>query len=82
MEEKGAKCVQVDGKDGNRQIKAVFGCSMSGDFLFPQLVYQGKTSRCLPKFNFPSGWTITFSENHWFNEETMKVYITDVILSY
>ncbi|MCY3929117.1 MAG: hypothetical protein OXG81_12660 [Acidobacteria bacterium] len=82
MEVEGAKRVQVDGKDDKRQITAVFACSMAGEFLLPQLVYQGKTSRCLPRFNFPSGWSITFSENHWCNEETMKVYITNVILPF
>lgn len=82
MEAEGAKRVQVDGKDDKRQITAVFACTMAGDFLFPQLVYQGKTTRCLPKFQFPSGWSITCSENHWCNEETMKLYITDVILPY
>ena len=64
--------------DDKCKITAVFGCFMSGDFIFPELVYQGKTSRYVPKFNFPSGWSITFSENHWCNKETMKVYITDV----
>ena len=33
MEEEGAKQVEIDGKDDKRQITAVFGCSLSGDFL-------------------------------------------------
>ena len=74
--------MQVDGKDDKHQITAVFACTMAGNFLFPQLVYQGKTARYLPRFQFPSGWSITCSENHWCNEETMKLYITDVILPY
>ena len=38
MAQEGAKRVEIDGKDDKRQITAVFGCSMSGDFLPPQLV--------------------------------------------
>ena len=68
MEQEGIKRVEIDGKDDKRQITAVFGCSMSGDFLPPQLVYQGKTTKCLPSFQFPSDWSITHSANHWSNE--------------
>ena len=39
MAEEGSKRVEIDGKDDKRQITAVFGCSMAGDFLPPQLVY-------------------------------------------
>jgi len=65
--------------DDKRQMTAVFGASLSGDFLPPQLVYKGKTKRCLPNYNFPSTWNITHLANHWFNEETMKEYIEAVI---
>ena len=82
MEQEGAKRVEIDGKDDKRQITAVFGCSMSGDFLPPQLVYQGKTTKCLPSFQFPPDWNITHTANHWSNEETMELYITKIILPY
>ena len=55
---------------------------MVGDFLPPQLVYQGKTTRCLPGVEFPEGWHITHSENHWSNEYTMKEYIAKIIIPY
>ena len=35
------------GKDDKHQITAVFGASLSGDFLPVQLVYQGKLTKCL-----------------------------------
>ena len=47
-----------------------------------QLIYQGKTSACLPKVKFPSGWHITCTLNHWSNEEKTKEYIQKVILPY
>ena len=82
MEEEGSKRVQVVGKDDKRQLAALFACSMSGDFLPVQLVYQGKTVRCLPKYQFPSDWDIIFTANHWCNESTMRQYIDKIILPY
>ena len=68
--------------DDKRQITAVFACSMTGDFLPMQLVYQGKTNRCLPTYKLPSGWHITHSPNHWSNEKTMKDYINLILVPY
>ena len=82
MEMEGAKRVEVAGKDDKRQITAVFAGSMTGDFLPPQLVYKGKTERCLPQYQFPESWDITFSPNHWSNELTMKDYVEKIILPY
>ena len=50
MEKEGVKRVEVTGKDEKRQLTALFACSMSGDFLPIQLVYQGKTMKYLLKF--------------------------------
>ena len=49
MEEEDSKRVEVAGKDDKRQLTALFACSMSGDFLPIQLVYQGKTVRSLSR---------------------------------
>ena len=48
---KGAKHVPIKGVDDKRQITATFAVSASGDFLPMQLIYAGKTKRCLPKFS-------------------------------
>ena len=82
MEQEGAKRVKITGKDDKRQITAVLACTMSGDVLLPQLVYQGKTPRCLPQVEFPKQWHITYTENHWCNEITMKEYINKIVLPY
>jgi len=55
-----------------RQITAVFGCTMEGEFLPPQIIYGGKTACCLPLAKFPDSWDITYSPNHWANEKTQK----------
>ena len=44
----GSKLVKIAGIDDKRQLIAVFGGTKSGDFLPPQLIYHGKTSKCLP----------------------------------
>ena len=82
MEKEGAKRVEVVGKEDKPQITAVFGISMSGDFLPIQLVYQGKTTKCLPSFDFPPSWDITYSDNHWSNEHTMQSYFENIIFPY
>ena len=74
MVEEGSKRVEITGKDDKQQLTAVFAGTMSGEFLPPQLIYQGKNTRCLPHFDFPAGWHLTYSSNYWSNEETMKEY--------
>jgi hypothetical protein len=47
----GSKRVDIVGMDDKRQITAVFGCTMEGEFLPPQIIYGGK---------FPGFWDITY----------------------
>ena len=82
MEVEGSKRVDLGGKDDKRQITACFAGTMTGDFLPTQLVYEGKTSRCLPKVDFPNDWNVTYSSTHWSNEDTMQDYIDEIILPY
>ena len=63
-------------------MTAVFAGSLSGDFLPPQLIYEGKTTQCLPCFEFPAAWNLIYTPNHWSNEGTMKEYVESVILPY
>ena len=55
MAEEGSKRVEIVGKDDKRQLNGVFVGLMSGEFLPPQLIYQGKTTHCLPHYDFPVG---------------------------
>ena len=64
MEAEGSKRVEINGIDDKRQITAVFACSMDGSFFPMQLVYQGKSQKCHPSFQFPNDWHITHSPNH------------------
>ena len=83
MEKIGTSRVEVVTKDDKQQITAMFGGSMSGDFLPPQLIYEGKTERCLPQYKFPSSWHIKIHmDNHWSNEITMTQYVEMIIVPY
>ena len=82
MEQRGAQRVEITGLNDKRMITAVFCGTLTGDFLPIQLVYQGKTDRCHPKYNFPEDWHITHSLNRWSTEETMKDYLDHVVFPY
>ena len=53
MEEKGAKRVECASVDDKHQITVVICATASGIFLPFQVIYQGKTPACLPRFTFP-----------------------------
>jgi len=79
----GSKRVELEGVNDKRQITAVFAGSLMGDFLPVQLVYEGTTSKCYPSgVDFPADWLISATPNHWYNEETMLLYITKIIVPY
>ena len=59
MAKQGSKKVSIAGIDDKRQIMGVFTITLDGQFLPPQLIYQGTTSACLPRVNFPSNWHVT-----------------------
>ena len=82
MEKEGSKRVQVIGADDKGQIAAVFAGSITGEFLPPQLIHQGTTTRCLPSIKFPAEWHVTFNANLWLNEVTMVQYINHILLPY
>ena len=83
MEKRGTKRVEIKGIDDKRQITALFACTLSGQFLPIQLIYQGTTARCQSKgVAFPSDWHITCTKNHWSTEETMMAYLDSIIIPY
>ena len=56
---------------------------MTSYFLLMQLIYEGKTSPCLPKdVEFPKEFDVTFTLNHWSNEEKSKQLLDNVIFPY
>ena len=70
----GSKHVPIKGVDDKRQITATFAVNAAGEFFPMQLIYQGKTKRCLPKHSFPEGFNVTMTKNHWSNTEKAEEY--------
>ena len=82
MAEVGSKRVEVAALSDKRQVTSTLAITMSGEFLPPQILYQGKTQRCHPAYAFPEGYDIWHTNNHWANGETVVRYITNIILPY
>jgi len=82
MAKEGSKTVPLAGLDNRGQITTVFGATLDGQFLSPQIIYQGKTEACLRWTRFPSDWHVTHTPNHWANEVTTLDYIEKIILPY
>ena len=58
---------------------------VGGDLLPLQLIFQGKTERSLPEKTAASVASLchlTFSENHWSSQTTMRQYISEIIMPY
>ena len=53
MEAKGFKRVEAAGINDKWQITTVLCAALNGELLPLQLIYQGKTPACLPRFVFP-----------------------------
>ena len=66
---KSAKTASIKGIDDKRQITATFTVGMTVKFLPIQLIFERKTPRCLPRFDFPADFNVTFSINDWSNTE-------------
>ena len=82
MAPEGATRVEITGVDDKRQITAVFAVTLSRSCLPPQIMYKGKTQKCLPTVHFPDSWHITYIPNHWAIEKTTEDYIDKILLPY
>jgi len=81
MAQKGAKRIELIGLGDKRQITAVVCVGPSlGIFLPPQLTYTGKTTAHLPSVEFPKDWLLSYTPNHWSNEDKTKEYLQSVII--
>ena len=79
----GNHSIPLVGKGKKKQITGTFAISMSGSFLPMQVMYEGKTQRCLPQgIEFPEGFDVTFTPNQWSNEEKALEYVQKLIFPY
>ena len=56
--------------------------SLTGNFLSPQLIYQGMTAAGLLHYQFPDDWHVTCTPSHWSSEEKVKGYVYKIVLTY
>ena len=82
MEHKGAKRVEIAGSDDKKQLTALFSCTLCEKFLPPQVIYARKSHACHPMVTIPNGWNLSFTLNHWSNEQTMMTYLQAILILY
>ena len=82
MAVEGSKRVEMVALGYKRQVTATFAACLDGTFLPMQVLYQGKTARCHPKYCFPVGFDIFHTPNHWANEETCLWFFETIIFPY
>ena len=82
MHPKGEKQVPIKGTDDKRQYTILLACTLNGDFLPPQVLYQGKTEQCHPNVAFPADWDIWHTESHWSTTNSMLRYVDKIITPY
>ena len=80
--EKGATRVEIAGSGYKQQITVTVAGTHSGKLLPFQILYEGKTERCHPLTQFPEGFDIWHTPNHWANSETSIRFMNNVILPY
>jgi hypothetical protein len=91
---KQSKQVPILGFDDKRCVTAVVACSLAGDLLPLQLVFTGqdtntKQQKSIPTLDPPiqaavrsEGWHLTQTRNHWSSMQSMKDYMTKIIVPY
>ena len=83
LHQKGSTSVPIIGKGKKKQITGTFTVTMTGQFLPMQLIYEGKTPRCLPQgIEFPHGFNLTFTANHWSNEEKVLEHLENIVFPF
>ena len=82
QEEQGSSRIEVAGVGDKRQITITVAGTLSGTLLPFQVLYEGKTERCHPSANFPEGFDIWHTPNHWANGDTSIRFVKNIILPY
>ena len=82
MDKTNEKFVPISDSADYRQITGTFSVTASGKFLPIQLIYQGKTDRCHPKFKFPKEFHVTHTLNHWSNERKAIELVNNILIPY
>ena len=74
--------VPVAGANDKRMITATFAVTLSGSFIPIQLIYGGKTSKSLPRVDFPDSFCLSVNVKHYSNEKESLKFFNEVIVPY
>jgi hypothetical protein len=86
-EKRGVRRVKINTTANNKQqVTAMLATSASGNLLPPQVIFAGKTVRCLKDIKDVvstfSTWNITWSPSHWSTTETMVLWVEKILVPY
>ena len=79
---KNSKTATIKVSTDKRTITATFAISIRGGFLQMQLIYGGKTKKCLPRFKFPEKFSLSYNKTHYSNEKEACKFIKDILKPY
>ena len=82
LAKKNSKNVTIVGSSDKRSITATFSITLSGKFLPMQLIYGGKTQQSLPRYQFPSGFSLSVNEKHFSNTTESIKLLKEIIIPY
>ena len=74
--------VTIAGSSDKRTITATFAVSLAGHFLPPQLIYGGKTTQSLPKYEFPKSFSLIVNPTHYSNSQESIKFIEEILVPY
>ena len=77
--EKGSRQVSIKSLDDKHEITVLLAVNMSGEALPGQVIYQGTTDRCHPRYEFPGSWQVPLTSSHWSTKDTILEYIDKVL---
>ena len=79
---KGSKTVPIKGSTEKRMITETFTITLDGHFLPVQVIYGGKTSKSLPRVNFPKSFSLSANPKHYSNEQESIKVLEEIIIPY
>ena len=82
LAKKNSKTVTIFGASDKRSITGTFSLTLSGKFLPKQLIYGGKTQQSLPRYQFPTGFSLSVNEKHFSNTNESIKLLKEIIVPY
>ena len=63
-------------------IIATFTITLDGHFLAVELIYGGKTSKSLPRVNFPKSFSLSANPKYYSSEQESIKVLEEIIILY